>query len=172
MDIKYFHDFLNLEQWQYVVKQTVQGNGWQFTGFSNNENTELKFWHMDLSDDRFFVDTMFPKILDVTQRKFSLERVYANGQTHGLSGTLHQDQVNGQGRYFTFLYYVGPFWDTSWGGYTVFHNKDDDTIFSQYPTPNAALLFDSELWHAGLEPTRHCRDLRVTVAFKLKLEDR
>jgi Rps23 Pro-64 3,4-dihydroxylase Tpa1-like proline 4-hydroxylase len=170
MDIKLYNDFLNLEQWQYAVQQTVQGRTWEFSGFSNTDKTEPKFWYMDLDNDSFFVDTMFSKICDVTGKKFALERVYANGQTHGLSGNLHQDQIGGNGEYHTFLYYPGPFWNPTWGGYTVFHNPVDDTIYSQYPTPNSAVLFNSEILHAGLEPTRHCTDLRVTIAFKMRLD--
>jgi len=71
MDIKLYNDFLNLEQWQYAVQQTVQGRTWEFSGFSNTNKTEPKFWYMDLDNDSFFVDTMFPKICDVTGKKFA-----------------------------------------------------------------------------------------------------
>jgi len=172
MQIQFYPDLLDIEQWKYVVDTTHNGSNWKFSGSSNNaEADELKFWFMDLSHDTFFTETMLEKIKQVTNRNFSLDRVYANGQTYGLSGNLHQDTIGGDGNYFTFLYYVGPFWNPTWGGNTVFHNPDNDTIYTQYPTPNGGLIFDSEIWHAGLEPTRHCKELRVTIAHKLKLEE-
>ena len=172
MQIQYYGDVLDLEQWQYVVNTTLHGSSWKFSGASNDSNNdELNFWFMDLSSNKFFTETMFEKVKSLSGLNVSMDRVYANGQTHGLSGSLHQDVVNGNGKYFTFLYYVGPFWNPTWGGSTVFHNPENDTIYTQYPTPNGGLLFDSEIWHAGIEPTRHCKELRVTIAYKLRLEE-
>ena len=47
-------------------------------------------------------------------------------------------------------------------------NPATEQVMSVYPTSNTAVFFDSTILHAGLDPTRHCRNLRVTVAFKLE----
>lgn len=168
MNITILNDFLELPDWQTAVSKTVQGKNWEFAGFSNNVQKEIKFWYMNLDQDEFFTKKFFASISKQFNRHYELDRVYANGQTYGLSGSLHQDVIDADSSYKTFLYYPGPFWDVTYGGYTVFHDKTNDSIFSYYPTPNSAVMFDSNIWHAGLEPTRHCTDLRVTVAFKLR----
>jgi Rps23 Pro-64 3,4-dihydroxylase Tpa1-like proline 4-hydroxylase len=169
MNISMKSDVLDTPEWRYIVEKTFNGTGWSFTGFSNDSAS--KFWYMNLDNDPFFTDLMMKKINSLLVPQFTLDRVYANGQTHGLSGDLHQDVVGGDGKYYTFLYYANPEWDPTWGGYTVFYNRDSTVIHSQYPRPNSAVLFDSSIWHAGLEPTRHCKDLRVTIAWKLRLKD-
>ena len=91
------------------------------------------------------------------------------GQTHGLPGDLHQDAIGEEpGRYFTLLYYSHGRWEPQWGGHTMFSDPATEQVLSVYPTPNTAVFFDSTILHAGLDPTRHCRNLRVTVAFKLE----
>jgi Rps23 Pro-64 3,4-dihydroxylase Tpa1-like proline 4-hydroxylase len=108
----------------------------------------------------------------LTGRKFKISRVYANGQTHGLPGDAHRDvsaSTLGPERFWTFLYYVNPEWDARWAGQTMIMSADGE-LSSVMPTRNAAVLFRSDLVHWSAEPSRHCRELRVTVA--LKLEER
>jgi Rps23 Pro-64 3,4-dihydroxylase Tpa1-like proline 4-hydroxylase len=140
------------------------GNTWAFNGCST-DNT-FSFWNMDLTQDVFFTTHMLNKIKMFTEKNFALGRVYANGQTYGLCGSYHQDvESNDKESYKTFLYYVNPFWDYQWGGSTIFHQAGEN--HNQLFIPNNGVLFDSTIYHAGLEPTRHCKELRVTVAFKL-----
>lgn len=168
MNIDTIYDYLPEEQWIEAVKKTLLAPNWQFNGYSNNQ-TGTKFWYQDLSQDTFFTQTLFNKICKDTAQSWSLNRVYANGQTHGLSGELHQDVNNAQpGTFYTLLYYVNPEWMPQWGGTTVFSDPRTGQIISHYPTPNSAVFFDSTIWHAGLEPTRYCTELRVTIAFKLQ----
>ena len=167
MDITNVYDYLPVEQWAQVVGKTYGGSCWQFGGNSTDE-TGIRFWHMDLMNDEFFTKTMFDKICKDTEQDWHLARVYANGQTHSLCGHMHQDVVDSPpGKYYTLLYYTNPKWDPTWGGYTVFIDPETKGTFSRYPTPNSMSFFDSSIAHCGLEPTRHCNDLRVTVAFKL-----
>lgn len=157
---------------------------WSFdlvSDFSNPKNN-YRFWNLRLNDDSFFTDTIFNRIQELTDKKFELLNVSANGQTYGLPGNLHIDMK--EENTYTFLYYVNPVWEVTWGGETVFaeipnkiqnkllktfdkgftHVSNTQTIF---PVPNMGILFKSNILHAGLEPTRHFKDLRITVAFKL-----
>lgn len=140
---------------------------WKFAGFSTDPNSFL-FWYKELINERFFNTTFFNKILNITGKKLSLQRLYANGQTHGLPGSLHQDDDRDNS--YTFLYYANPYWEPHWGGSTVFC-KDYDNYRTLQFKPNNGVLFKGNLLHAGLEPTRHFRGLRMTVAFKLLQED-
>jgi len=154
---------------------------WSYIGFSAEK--KYTFWNMDLSDETFFSEKMFSIICQLTNLNFQLLRVYANGQTYGLPGDLHYDSNDNAD--YTFLFYVNKSWHASWGGQTVFcldenkainklksiedkgHTKNN-TITSFFPIPNSGILFKSNIAHVGLEPTRHCKELRITVAYKLK----
>ena len=83
-----------------------------------------------------------------------------------MPGSLHKDVEEDDNYYKTFLFYVNDWWGWEWGGETIF--VEDDKIHKEFPMPNTGLLFSSNIIHAGLEPTRHCRELRVTLAFKMK----
>lgn len=168
MEVSSVYNWLPQEEWLYIVQRTLGGASWQFSGHSNGNNA-IRFWYMDLNDDTFFTRRIFNRIVEQTQTSWRLITVYANGQTHGLPGDLHQDEVGVEPKkFYTVLYYANPDWQPTWGGSTVFTNSDTGEIMLRHPTPNSMSIFDSTIWHAGLEPTRHCTDLRVTVAFKLE----
>jgi Rps23 Pro-64 3,4-dihydroxylase Tpa1-like proline 4-hydroxylase len=166
--MNYYDNVLNNEQYQYVLEKTLNGNQWQLLGYSQNPS-DIKFWYMDLIDDRFFNNEFVSIIEQLTGKKFELNRVYANGQTYGQPGNIHQDVYTDYAPelYHTFLYYVNPKWEIQWGGATqiVQPTGEIDTIM---PVRNTAIMFNSTLNHVGLEPTRYCSELRTTVAFKLK----
>jgi len=162
--------------------------GWKYDNASDKSKeseNKLVFWLKDLMNDELFTKVLFEKICEVTETKFTLLRVYANGQTYGLSGDLHYDDSRLNAH--TFLYYTNPKWMVQWGGSTIFteitnpiQNKltaatlKGDTSKSEVqqfsPKPNAGLFYKSNITHAGLEPTRHCKELRITVSYKLLLE--
>ena len=204
MEIIPYYEFLDSTEQQYVINNTVNSSKWSFNGIPDSDQpNKIIFWYLPLDNDHFFTKKIFEKIKTTTNQNFSLERVYANGQTYGLSGSLHVDQElgnnqyytflyyvqptwepewggqtvfcdnkeNGNNQYYTFLYYVQPNWLPEWGGQTVFYDDNEKMVFQQFPTPNLGILFNSEILHAGLEPTRLCKLLRVTVAFKLKLNN-
>jgi Rps23 Pro-64 3,4-dihydroxylase Tpa1-like proline 4-hydroxylase len=167
MNIQQYQAVFSREHHDYIVARTVNHNGWYFGGHST-DSAASRFWYMDLNSDEIFTQALMSRISDLTNETWRLDRVYANGQTHGLSGSMHQDTMGSDGSWFTFLYYVGPTWQPEWGGATVFHDRDTGGLQLYYPTPNSAVLFDAAIWHQGQEPTRQCQELRVTVAWKLQ----
>ena len=166
MDIKSSYNWLTQDLWAQVVQRTYSAKTWSYSGHSQTLQ-EARFWYCDLGQDPLFTETLFQQICRDTNQDWNLLKVYANGQTFGLSGAMHQDVMGGEtGQYYTFLYYANPVWYPEWGGTTVFSNGED--LIVRYPAPNSVVLFDSTIPHVGLEPTRHCADLRVTVAWKLQ----
>ena len=165
MDLKVQSNFLDRLEWDYVIDKTIHSKNWAFFGTSASDDN-FTFWGINLKSDSFFSDFFLKKIESVYNKKFKLSRVYANGQTYGLPGSLHTD--NGEDVDNTFLYYVGPEWNLEWGGHTVFHDIKTNMVHNQLPVPNTGILFDSDILHVGMEPTRHCKALRVSIAFKLK----
>lgn len=167
-NIKTYDDFLSMEDWEYVIKKTICGNEWSFSGGNGTKN---KFWTMGLSKDGFFSEHMFSLIKKINPN-FKLHMVYANGQTHGLCGDLHRDYDGPKTdiRWYTFLYYVNFDWLPQFGGSTIFSSDSNGTeVYTHFPKPNSAVLFDSTILHAGLQPTSFFKGLRVTIAFKLIL---
>jgi hypothetical protein len=167
--MQWFEDVLTEDDYAYVVDKTLYGNEWKFSGFSKLSPVQVQFWYMDLFNDPFFHEKFLPKIEELTGKKFEVERVYANGQTHGLPGDAHMDveaDTYTPELYKTFVFYVNPLWDVRWGGQTVIF--EDGQTHTAYPKRNCACMFNSTLYHFGADPSRFCTDLRVTVAFKLK----
>lgn len=165
--IQQFASFLTPEEFKTAVDLTRFSGNWKFSQTSNDEDS-LIFWHLELTQEPFFSEHVLNKICLVTGQEFKLDRVYANGQTHGLCGDIHRDrQLYEDGEYKTFLLYTHPEWYLAWGGSTIIYNEDTKEEIFIPPKPNHAVMFDSTMLHIGLEPTRHCKQLRTSVAFKL-----
>jgi len=149
---------------EYMILKT--GTGWSFRGVSV-EKDNIGFWYYDLMERPFYTSFMFNEIQRITGKQFELKNVYANGQTYGLCGDMHIDDQRDGAR--TFLIYMNPVWDARWGGNTVLYK--DNKVHNYVPVPNTAIMFNSNIPHYGSEPTRHCKELRITVAFKLMLKE-
>jgi predicted 2-oxoglutarate/Fe(II)-dependent dioxygenase YbiX len=161
-----FHDFLNITEFN-KVKSIIENGKWSAGGASGNPTSDVKFLYMDLQHEQLLREVLLRKIEMVTNKKFNLDRVYANGQWHALDGSWHQD--NTQEKTWTFIVYMNeiePADLDKFGGCTDF--KEDETTNKSYkPVPNSALLFPSWLFHRGSGPSRFFTNMRITVAWKL-----
>ena len=164
--IDLYQDVLTWEEHVHVYNMLSTGS-WQFGRFSKSLDA-FTFWYADLSDNEFFTKHFMKRICEKTKMpNLKLKNVYANGQTYGLPGVMHKDSddINR----LTFIYYANLKWEYDWGGATVWL-MENECQQSAVPIPNAGVLFDSTILHCGNEPTRHCKDLRITVAFNLLKE--
>lgn len=165
MTFKTFQNVLTRED--FITCNSFVNTGWQFIGVTDNVTTKEQnnIWANDtLSSNSFFTEYFLDKIKHITGDNLVLERVYANGQTFGLPGGLHMDSDKENAK--TFLFYAHGSWRPEWGGATMLLDK---TNTYQYfpPIPNSAVYFNGNQLHVGLEPTRMCKDLRISIAFKL-----
>lgn len=157
-----FIDVLTPDEWKMCVDK-VDAGGWRFNGTSYGHE-QLTFFNMNLDNEVFFTRHFFGNVIcRLLGTGYRLDTVYANGQVHGLCGSLHCDDYADNA--YTFLFYMNRKWEPHWGGGTVF-SVDDRQETANF-IPNTGLLFKGNLPHVGLEPTRYCKDLRVTIAFKL-----
>lgn len=171
MNIVSYADFLSPDDFATAVQLTRYSSGWNYTGQSNKEG--FTFWYLDLMSTPFFTEHVASIIREKTKLDFVIDRVYANGQTYGLCGSVHLDRYPEEGdNFLTFLLYTHPRWQLVWGGNTVLYDEENKQEISIPPKPNHAILFDSTIPHVGLEPTRHCQELRTSVAYKLSLIER
>jgi hypothetical protein len=145
---------------------------WKWGHTSNKNIINVPFWYMELSNIEYFTQYIKNKIEYITNKRFSIERVYANGQTYGQSGIFHQDNENTG--FYTFCLYLSKvdidlidyidgciqFKIPDINKYTININ----TLF------NRGIIFPSSYFHRGNSFSRFCNDLRVCIAWKLKHE--
>jgi Rps23 Pro-64 3,4-dihydroxylase Tpa1-like proline 4-hydroxylase len=170
-DIISYNDVFDNKEYSDIVKH-LSGPHWRYGHGSDKKNPNYKnsppFWIMELNEEKLFTEVLFQKILNLTESKFSLLSVYANGHTYGTKGRPHQDSYDKKG--YTFLYYPNSVWDLEWGGKTAFI-LDEDKYYFKNPKPNCAILFPGTIWHYAEETSRMFNGLRITIAWKLLLED-
>lgn len=149
------------------MKEEIQNFSWKLTGRSGDSikgGDNAFFWYSELKDNAFFSEHIFNKIPD---GPWTLQRVYANGQSYGQNGDFHVDSVEPDTA--TFLLYtneIKPEHIISWNGKTEFDMGN--TITSELPIFNTGILFPSGISHRGLAPARYTNDIRITIAWKLK----
>jgi len=154
----------------FIKCRTIIQNGtWRFTGQSVDQ-TPNKFWYMDLMQYIWIREELFNYIQTKLNKRYELLRVYANGHTYGVNGDFHQDSSEDSD--YTLLLYMNPWQQTDIdriGGYTFFKESNNQILQCVEPLENRAVLFKATQFHKGCAPNRECYDLRVTIAFKLRL---
>lgn len=159
---------------------------WKFGQLSDSSPIATPFWIMALDDDTFFTKDLLLKIESVTQKKYTLQRVYANGQTFGQDGTYHLDDESDES--YTFCLFVNKQITNETvdniGGefifkipitvdkYTSSISDNSTHIFSRVivePIYNRGILFPSNLLHKGVAFNRYNKGLRISIAWKLRL---
>jgi Rps23 Pro-64 3,4-dihydroxylase Tpa1-like proline 4-hydroxylase len=95
-----------------------------------------------------------------------LIRCYLNGYTYGTDGYFHTDSHRADEH--TVIVYMNEDWEPDWAGETVFLDDDGDIIKSVLPRRNRAVIFPSNVLHAGRSVSRKCTVLRETMIFKTR----
>jgi Rps23 Pro-64 3,4-dihydroxylase Tpa1-like proline 4-hydroxylase len=171
--VRTFNNFMRFKNVLSVVdfnsiSRIIESGTWTTKGKSEDSNS-ISFLYMDLSNKENLTINFLPIIEKLTGASFVIDRVYANGQYFGMDGSWHQDNLDDSA--YTFLLYMNEIQDLdSWGGYTEFLNEDG-IIQSIPPETNSAIFFKSNKFHRGCAPSRFCTDLRVTIAWKLRIKN-
>ena len=146
------------------VLEVISNNGWKHDGRTSDNSP--RFWVMDLIKYSLFTHDILEKIQITMNKKFKLQRVYANGQTYGQDGMFHIDDERDDT--YTFMIYISPITPDNVdfiGGFTQF--KIDNSIVNVEPFMNRSVCFKSNVVHRGLAPSRETDLLRISIAFKL-----
>ena len=180
-------NFFEKEIHDQIYEKIVNSN-WTYNGGSKDN----PFWHVDnLEEDKFFSDYLQKIILEkINLSSSKCIRIYANGQTAGMSGDTHIDDGH-----LTFLYFVNQKWNVIWGGHLAFlnvlgkmYNGDefgnvDESWhdWNYYPShddelekvitykPNTAVLFPSNIVHFAMAPHSSFAGMRISLAYKFYL---
>jgi len=91
-----------------------------------------------------------------------LNRINTNIQYFGMESSFHVDSK--EKNCWSFVYFVGPQWNTSWGGEFCAYTGNTDYQHVSY-IPNTAVLFPAHLEHMGYAPNRLSNKPRLSVAF-------
>lgn len=159
--IQRYFDFLPQEKYN-QLKLIIDDLQWRYAGYSNPNTQSNRFWYSELMGHPFFV-AWLDEIQKQTNKKFTIDRLYANGQTLGQDGSWHTDSDEDFG--YTFLYYFNDGDDISLIGETYFMVEGEPIAVT--PIPNSAIIFPHKFVHKGVAPRKGYNDLRVTIAFKL-----
>ena len=161
--IQKYDNIFSMEETDKIWKYLKTSN-WKFWHQSHKDSVNY-FWQMNLIEIDFFKIDLFNKIKKNIGYDFSIDKIYANGQTFGLDGNFHIDTIRDEG--YTFLYYPMKNWDLSWGGETVIINPQTEEVNYFYPNPNGGLFFPGNWIHCGKGPSKIYNDLRISIAYKL-----
>tara|TARA_B100002019_G_scaffold21598_1_gene16371 strand:+ start:64 stop:570 length:507 start_codon:yes stop_codon:yes gene_type:complete len=134
-----------------IHKSTPDSYSNFFASFPNeNEN--------DLFNYRNLAECLFKK-LGIENDIEYVERGYTNCYPYNISGSWHQDTLDGQ----TVLFYPQT-WKKEWEGSTLF--KEEDSV--DY-VKNRVVLFNGNKLH--MSDTHKNYGMRFTIAFKIKVND-
>ena len=179
--INHYANVLTPDEWN-TCQDLLRRPQWQFGGKTVTGGVGEPHWYMELANETFFTETVLQRIQTITKVPFFVSRIYANGQTYGMDGRYHQDDMRDHA--WTFILYTTDITATEphmlphqvylFGGQTEFSipgavadHVAGRRIVSIHPFPNTGVLFQSHMFHRGLSPHRYVTQLRTTVAFKL-----
>lgn len=95
-----------------------------------------------------------------------LIRCYLNGYTYGTDSYFHFDSQRPDEH--TTVVYMNDYWEPDWAGETVFLDGHGEIVKSVLPKTNRAVIFPSNVKHAGRGVSRKCPVLRKTLIFKTR----
>jgi hypothetical protein len=99
---KQYYDILSSEEYE-ICEKIINNSFWKYGQTSNLESPH-KFWMLpELEKYNFFSEIFFNKIEKLTNNKFKINRIYANGQTFAQEGDWHIDSSLDDA--WTFIYY-------------------------------------------------------------------
>lgn len=163
-------NFLTNDEFNNAIKILTNGL-WKYGHASNGKHLyEDTFWAMDLIENDFFSVQLLSVIKKHFSKNFELNRVYATGHTFGQDGHFHIDSENTSE--YTFCLYFTKIEDDyveTAGGYIYFKLPDLKCKICYEPIYNRGILFPSNYIHKGTSFTRYVMDMRICVAWKLRL---
>jgi len=185
--IKWYDNVITNLECQEIHKHCLKTSNWgvqtSLSKLNLDGNDQTLFWHFNFDFDNPIIQNITKKIKKIIGENYSIDRCYVNGQTTLQEGNVHFDAnpTSPKEKFYTFLIYINPKWNITWGGCTVFLNQyislDGDIKFFNKqnrvecirysPQPSCGLFFPSNYLHYAEAPSKHFSGIRMTLAFKL-----
>ena len=161
-DIAIYDNFFSKGIQKEIFDKLWFGAHWELSG-ANQDKPEIG-WHYDnLEKQDYFSKYLWRMISSKLNGKFKVLRIYANGQTAGQCGSLHNDDGD-----FTFLYYPCLDWRHDWQGHLIFMDRNIAVNKIVEYRSNRAVIFNGKIPHYADAPSRFFNGLRISLAYKLK----
>jgi hypothetical protein len=169
--IKVYNNFLDIDDMN-KCKTIIKEGKWEYGHTSNQNNMfNTPFFIMNLKHIDFFNTYLKEKIENMVGQKLILDRVYANGQTFGLDGCYHQDNINPNT--MTFCLYINEIGDDiieDIGGNIFFKVPNiQDFSLALEPKYNRGVYFPSNYFHKGVAFNRYIVNMRTSIAWKFSV---
>ena len=122
-------------------------------------------------DDTSFIGQKARGLLELyckNASQYKLGRSYINMSNYGDVEFPHYDCAPEKDD-ITVLYYVNKEWNYKYGGETMFYSGKD-TRLAILPTPGRFVIFSGNIEHMGSIATRICKEPRLSLALKYKLD--
>lgn len=180
LEIFYLDNVARADTWVNVVNDT-NSPVWEYgraTDPDEDKETAILFWEANMMRSHWCAEVLWFELLaklsevapQTVNYNFKVTDVVCGGKTYGQDGSIHTDkdfEFNEEGDGFmTVCFFPNEEWNPDWGGEFQFFNDEGDVIATYYPKPNTALVFDSNIPHRGLGPTRKCNKLRKCLTYK------
>lgn len=152
------------------ISNIIKLKNWNWGHKSDDNNVFYSpFWIMNLMDEEFFTYYLKNVLESHFSKKFTINRVYAVGQTFGQDGCFHQDDTHPNT--FTVCLYltnINKELVDSAGGYIYFKIPEKKFNICFEPLFNRLIMFPSNLYHKGNSYSRYFNDMRICITWKLK----
>lgn len=163
--VKLFRELFDEDTHKELHRVFDEELNWSHCNVSEDGDPQ-KFWYCDGSAHPY-IDESIPNALKeilegAVQDRIEYIRYYCNGQSFGEDGSPHRDYA--ESNIYTLLYYPMLEWEKEWGGYMHIFDENDEIMFSWWPKPNSAVLFNSNLLHVGTAPFKRCVHIRYSLA--------
>ena len=157
-------DEFKYNYWHFNKRENTESSNYPLRGFLQTKNS-----HYDGIDiigyNNVFTNLAINVKYQIQQLVFdkplTLRRINTNIQFFGQESSFHTDNDD---NHWSFVCFVSPSWNTSWGGEFVVNVEDGEYVHSPY-IPNRGVLFPSHLPHMGYSPNRLCNIPRLSIAF-------
>jgi hypothetical protein len=169
-DIFVDEEFLTQEE-RNILDKEFKMYSWELVGSSIPEVQEpIYHWDKNLSTSLLIENLFKTKIEKFLNKNIRSREIYANGNTHGQCGVPHVDVLEEtEGEYYTLVYYHHKNWKPEYGGHLILMQPGGKIIENIFPKSNSAVLFNSKMPHCPLEPTVHCKSMRISIAYKFRV---
>ena len=111
-----------------------------------------------------------PNIQEIVNR-YDLKSYNINAARVNLSTPVERNNPHGDDCDITLLYYANMDWRISWGGQTLFFNKDMSKVeLTSLYVPGRLLMFSGNIPHMIITPTSFSELYRYSIAIQFKKE--
>ncbi len=175
--IEHWDSFFTKEEYDNVDKELLNYQ-WVF-GASPNSNlldgsTFRQFWYKDLIGSDYIKELFKFRVEDFLNTEIETMRLYANGQSHGMAGHIHEDvPADEPGICGTVVYFFQANWKPEYGGHLIILSPQDPNrvMLSVFPRSNSAVMFNSKLSHMAFDPSVYCTNQRISIAYKFRVKE-